>query len=191
MQNNNVFRWVCFGFAAVCTVAALWMLNDVRTKVNTRTEKLPELIENSRQATATLKELSQDIKDLRTLAGAATGNRDASFVRYATDVLTLIESEGKDCKILHGKSENTTGKVLNGVKKLVKGEDTPVPVEEWLRSARKEAVYRVFMAKSKQQLLHDLCTTTLGEPFLIENKEGQVQPLEEWVKERHEPSRQE
>lgn len=180
-MQNGYFKWLCLTFAVVCSLAALWMLNDVRVKVSNRTEKLPELIENSRKTTATLKELSQDIKDLRELAGAATGTRDASLVRYASEVLNLIEKEGKGSVIYAGQRDGASGKILGLAKRLTGSDDTKTPAEEWARGARKEALYLVFVCNSKKEILERLCRSTLSEPLIIETADGKSQTLHEWL----------
>ena len=115
-----MFRWACFGLAAVAAAILLWMLNDLRLEVKRTNaivaEHLPAVLANVKQGTETLAHLSKDIEGMRDLAGIAGGPRDRSLVVYADSVLDFLDQQ--------------KGQI--GLEKLVgKGLKDIVAVQDW------------------------------------------------------------
>jgi hypothetical protein len=160
-----MFRWVCVVLAAVAVGACLLMLNDIRVTAKTN---LLEIVEKTKVTATTLAEVSRDVKELRTLAGA-TGSRDKSFVVYANSVMEFIQTAGKGAKI-------GTGRKMKDA----------LPVDEWVAGARKEAIYLVFVEKKKAAILKRLCqTAVLHSDFYIQLPAAPPQKLEDWLKANH------
>ena len=116
-----------------------------------------------------LKELTTQVKELRELAGLQGGyQREA--VRYASGVLAKIES-------LAGRGVRVVTKGMGG-----KSE----PLEEWIIGARREALALVFMTKSKQAFLRELCQSlALNRPFHLRFATGEETPLADWLRANH------
>lgn len=169
-------KWLSFGLAAVAVAVLLLMLNDLRVQVRrsavTVNRNLPEILEKTRTSADTLAQVSNDIRQLRDLAGVAPeGAQDDRLVAYADAVLDLIENSG--------------GTV--GTKALIgDGLRDPAPAKEWAAGARKEAVWLTFRAKSRQELLTRLCETKFGSAWHMQPPGGgEPVPLEQWVKANH------
>ncbi|MCA9116394.1 MAG: hypothetical protein KDA79_15015 [Planctomycetaceae bacterium] len=147
-----------------------WMLNDLRLALRESTamlqDSLPQILENTRQSTETLASLSDDLKQLRDLAGSSTVPRDRSLVRFADGILDRVEQSG--------------GQI--GVNKLIgSGLKNVVPAAEWVTGARKEALWLTFRARSRRELLDRLCHSGFGSPWQIQFDEDKPQPLEDWL----------
>jgi hypothetical protein len=154
----------------VALVLVVILLFDLRTEFKrtgrTVNQHLPEILAKTQTSTDTLAKLSEDIRQLRDLAGA-TGPRDATLARYADDLLDRVES-ATDARI--------------GVEAIIgKGLKDTQPAEEWTVEARKEALYLTFAAKSREELLERLTKNKFGRDWLIQ--EGQSGPvrLREWL----------
>jgi hypothetical protein len=180
-MEARVFKWSCFGLALVFVGAMLWMLNDVRVEVKrtstTVNEHLPTMLANVKQGTEVLAALSKDIQKLRDLAGianTAAGTRDTSLVAYADSVLDFLETQ--------------KGQI--GLDKLVgKGLKDLVPVDEWARGARKEALWLTFRANSKHELLDRLGKNKFGAKWMFAPATGDPVPLIDFLKQNHPDSK--
>jgi hypothetical protein len=95
---GGIFPWACLVSGSLIAAVLLWLVNDVRVSVkeNIRTlnDNLPEILSNTKRSTATLAVLSEDIKNVRDLAGVANGGRDRSLVSYADGLLDTVEQSG-------------------------------------------------------------------------------------------------
>lgn len=177
--SRDVFRWVCLAAAVLAVAWIGWCVNDVRLELKrsaaTLNEHLPRILANTKSSTETLKVLSQDIKEVRDLAGVNTGSRDKSLVRYADSLLDLIEKQ----------------KANIGKKKLLgKTLKDPRPAAEWVVGARREAVYQSFRVHSKREMLEKLCTTAIaGRDFYIQFEGQTPQKLIDWAKANHPETR--
>ena len=163
-------RWLTFGVAVIAIVLFALLLNDLRLEFKRTAvavnENLPEILDKTRKSADTLAELSEDIKQLRDLAGA-TGPRDRSLVAYADAVLDAVEKSG--------------GTI--GLKSRIGREalrDTQ-PAMEWVTAARKEALWLTFNAKSKEELLTRLCETKFGSEWHIELPNQEPLALKDWL----------
>lgn len=170
-----MFRWTCFALAVATVAITLGMLNDLRVELRRTTamlnERLPQILERTKQSTETLAELSSDLRQLRDLAGA-TASRDKSLIAYADTVLDAIESS----------------KGLIGLEKTIgSGLKDESPAEEWVASARREAVWLSMTAKSKPDLLRHLCKNKFGSDWMIRVGEDKPRRLAEWVQETVSP----
>lgn len=164
-----MFRWSCFALAAVSIATTLWMVNDLRVEMRRTTgmlnERLPQILERTKQSTETLAELSTDLRQLRDLAGA-TAPRDKTLVAYADAVLDAIErSPG----------------VIGLEKTMGSGLKDEMPAKDWVTSARREAVWLSMTTKSKSDLLRHLCKNKFGSNWMIRVGDKKPEELEEWV----------
>jgi hypothetical protein len=165
-------RWFYPALAVLVSAAALWMLNDLRLQARRSTQtinaKLPEILDKTRLTADTLADLSRDVKKLRTLAGATDTVRDPALVDFATAVLDKVEA---------------TDATIGLMPKLIGHElkDT-LPAREWAVDARKEAVWLVFLAHSRQDLLDRLCRNKFGSDWYIQPKGQPPVPLAQWIR---------
>lgn len=173
-----MFRWSCFGLAAIVLGILLWMLNDVRVEVKrtsvTVNEHLPHVLANLKTSTDAVAKLAEDFKNLRNLAGvgaAGASARDGSLVAYADSMLDYLETQ-KGAKIGLDKI------VGSGLKDLE-------PIDDWLRGARKEALLLTFLVKSKKDVLDRLGKNKFGSKFYIAPASGEPMPLIDFVRKNH------
>src|SRR5262245_35259471 len=111
-----MFKWSCLGVAVVALLGLAWALNDIRVEIKRATRRvnedlpeilakartssdavssnLPDILERTRRSADTLAELSDDVRQLKDLAGMSATARDKGLVAYADSVLDLIESSG-------------------------------------------------------------------------------------------------
>ncbi len=166
----RALQWVYHALAIVAFVILIILLNDLRSEFRrtgkTVNEHLPEILEKTRTSTETLARLSEDIRQLRDLAGA-TGPRDATLAKYADELLDLIEAAA-DARI---GTEAIIGSALKDAR----------PAKEWTADARKEAVYLAFAASTRQELLERLTKNKFGREWLIQEANGQPVKLIEWL----------
>lgn len=191
-----MFKWTCLSVAVVFGLLLVWMVNDMRLEIRKSVQtvnndlpeivaksrevtqivhvNLPELVERTKKTTETLATLSEDVQQLRKLAGWTTGPRDETLTSYAIDLLQFIE--------------DSKGQI--GAKKLVgKGLDDPRPAREWARGAHREAMFDVLVrVRSKAELLERLGKTKLGRDWYM-RIDGKETPLIEWIKINHPPSK--
>src|SRR4051812_11201434 len=141
-----MFKWICLGVAMFFLVLLSWMVNDLRLQARhsgevvketgrTINQHLPDIVEKTRTTAETLAELSEDLRQLKELAGVAHTVRDKNLVSYATSLLDTVEASG--------------GQI--GVKKMLGGSGLKnlVPAKEWVVSARKEALVLAVLVRSK------------------------------------------
>ena len=169
-------NWLYFALAAVATAAVLLLLYDLRVQMKaasaTVNDKLPRILEKTEQSAETLATLSADIREIRDLAGLPQNSaHDRTIVRYADQVLDLIEKSG--------------GSV--GTRPLIGGADKlkdPVPAAEWVRGARKEALWQTLRVNSRDELLTRLGETKFGSAWHIQVGQEKPVPLADWVKQK-------
>jgi len=175
-SSPGPFSWACLTVATLALGYLCWAVEDLRQEAKTSGEAinahLPQILEKVDGSSATLKEVADDLKKLRDLAGAS-GPRDKSLALFADRLLDRLEE----------------ARLEIGVKKLI-GSDLkePVPAAAWVRNARKEAVWLTFRAKSKQELFERLCKNKFGSDWLVqppgdESKGQKPRPLAEWFAE--------
>jgi hypothetical protein len=171
-----MFKWISLALAAIVVIGLGWVVNDLRLEIKrtsqTVNEHLPAILENVQKSTDTLASLSEDLKQLRDLAGASGKTRDKTLVTYADSLLDLLETTtdaqiGLEKKVLGG-----------GLKSLM-------PVSEWVVDARKEALWLSFRASSKSELLTRLCENKFGSPWFIQFPGEEAVLLIEWLKANH------
>jgi hypothetical protein len=180
-----MFKWACLTVASIFLALLSWMLNDLRLEIrrsgevlheagDTVNQALPAIVDKTRLTTETLAELSEDIRQLKELAGVSASIRDKNLVAYATKVLQGIEESG-----------GTIGlkKSLGG-----RGLKNPVPAKEWVAGARKEAIFLTVLANSKADFLTRLTRNTFHSPWYIQFSEAEPQPLLDWLKARYPPT---
>ncbi len=169
--RSAALKWSCLTLVVLFAASLGWVLNDLRivikTSMQTLDENLPEILANTKKSTATLAVLSEDIRQLRDLAGVASGNRDRSLVVYADRLLDLIEASGGQVglqKIIFG----------GGLKELL-------PASEWVVAARKEGLWLSFRAKSKKELFERLTKTKFGAAWHIQFDNAEPTSLADWL----------
>lgn len=170
-NKSPLFQWVCLGVAVIGLVSLGWMINDLRLELkrgaSTVNEKLPEILASTKKSTDTLAQLSDDIKQLRDLAGISGQARDRSLVGFADQLLDAIESSG--------------GKVALNKKFFGSGLKDVIDAKEWVVAARKEAVLQTFRAKSKAEILKRLCKNKFGSDWMFQSGESEPIPLIDWL----------
>jgi hypothetical protein len=174
----RLFRWSCFGLAAIALGTLLWMLNDVRVEVKrtsvTVNEHLPHVLANLKTSTDAIAKLADDFKNLRNLAGiggAGATARDGSLVAYADSMLDFLEAQ-KGAKV--------------GLDKVIgPGLKDVEPIDDWLRGARKEALLLTFLVKSKKDILDRLGKNKFGSKFFFIPPAGEPVPMIDFVKKNH------
>lgn len=173
-MESRAFKWVALALAAVATGVVLWMLNDVRREMKQTNalvaEHLPQIMANMKQVTETMAHLSKDIESMRDLAGLGAP-RDRSLATYADALLDLLDRQ--------------TGAQI-GLEKLVGKElKDLVPVQEWVASARKEALWLTFRAKSKTDMLDRLAKNKFGSDWMFAPASGPPVKLVDFWKANH------
>lgn len=167
----RALQWAYHALAIVALVVLIFLLNDLRRQFHrtgdTVNEHLPEILEKTRASTETLARLSEDIRQLRDLAGA-TNARDATLAKYADELLDRIEAAG-DARI---GVEAIIGSSLKDAR----------PAREWTAEARKEAVYLAFAAASRDELLERLTKNKFGRDWLIQESQAAAPvKLSDWL----------
>lgn len=194
-----MFKWVCLGVGVAFLAAVLWMVNDIRTQVRRSGEvvhragevvnqDLPEIVRRSRETsevvsghmpqvvervdrtTEVMAELTEDVKQLKELAGLGKAPRDKGVVAYAEGVLKFIESSGGEVG-----TKKTVGTGLKNVR----------PAAEWAHEERREAVFLAVLGKSKQQMLDGIGKTKLGFSWYIQWPGKKPVRLVDWLRENH------
>ncbi len=197
--TGGAFKWLCLAVAVIFLSVLGWMVNDIRLQVRRSVntvqtagatinqelpsivakskqttdvvaEHLPEIVTKVQQTTETLAELSQDIRQLKELAGVSSTARDKSLVAYADSALDEIQQSG--------------GTI--GLKKTFgSGLKSELPAKEWVVGARKEALILTVLAKSKAELLERLSHNKFGSDWFIQIGEAEPLTLQAWLKEHH------
>ena len=151
-MEARVFKWSCFGLAAVACGFLLYLLYDLRNELKRTNETvnahLPQIVANVHTATATLAAVSKDINSFRDLAGLVDNEKERSLVVYADSILDFLESQPQGQIGL----AKITG---SGLKDLVSA-------AEWARDSRKEALWQTFRASTKQELLERMAKNKFG-----------------------------
>lgn len=146
------------------------VLDRVNEVTGTVSENLPEIVDRVDRTTEVLAELSEDIRQLKELAGISSNKRDENLVTYANGLLRVIEKSG--------------GQI--GVKKVVgSGLKNTSSAQEWAVSARKEALFLTLLVKSRKEMLTRLGKTKLGLNWYMELPGKSPVPLIDWLKEHH------
>src|SRR5688500_5378531 len=151
-------KWIYLGLAVAFCAALLLMLNDLRLQVRRGAEtvnsQLPEILDKTRKTADTMAVLSDDIRQLRDLAGAPDGVRDATLAAYADDLLDAVEASGATI----GLKPKLIGTELKET----------LPAREWVADARKEALWLTFRASSREEFLDRLCKNKFGSDWYIQ-----------------------
>ncbi|MCG8408686.1 MAG: hypothetical protein MI923_26070 [Phycisphaerales bacterium] len=166
-----MFKWSCLALAVVAMGFLGWMVNDLRTEIKQATvtvnTQLPEILNKTRDTAETVAVLAEDVRQVRDLSGAADIARDKTLVAYADRVLDLIEASG--------------GRVGLKKKLLGGGLKDVSPAEQWVVAARKEALWLVMRAKSREELLERLCKNKFGSDWHIQENNDKPVPLRDWI----------
>ncbi len=176
-----MLKWLYLSIAVIALIVFGLLLNDLRLELKrtarTVNEQLPEILDKSRRSADALAAVSDDIRQLRDLAGApAAGARDETLAAYADSVLDALEKS--DLSI--GLKPKLFGDALK---------DTQ-PAKEWVVAARKEGLWLTFRAKSKAELLDGLTKNKFGSDWYAQPPAGgEAVPLRDWLKANHPESR--
>ncbi|HVK11137.1 MAG TPA: hypothetical protein VM597_20375 [Gemmataceae bacterium] len=175
-----MFKWACLAVAAAFCSFLGWIAYDIRSQLtrsgNTVNEHLPAIVEKTHKTTETLAELSEDVRQLKELAGVTGTARDQNLVAYANSVIAQIEASGG----------------VIGLKKTLggKGLKDQVPAREWTVGARKEAVVLTALAKSKKELVTRLSKNKFGSDWMIQVGDQEPVALFDWLREHHPQSKE-
>jgi hypothetical protein len=170
-----MFKWACLAVAVLFCAFLGWIAYDIRSQLTrsgqTVNEHLPAIVEKTHKTTETLAELSEDVRQLKELAGMTSSARDQNLVSYANSALAQIESSGG----------------VIGLKKALggKGLKDQLPAKEWGVGARKEAVLLTALAKSKKELATRLAKNKFGSDWMIQIGDQEPVPLLNWLREHH------
>ena len=179
-MEARVFKWSCFGLAAVVCAVLLYLVNDMRQEIrrtnDTVNAHLPQILTNVNTATTTLAALSGDINSFRDLAGLAGSTpQDASLVAYADSIVDFLEQQPQ-------------GQI--GLQKLVgKGLKDVITSAEWARDSRKEALWLTVRASTKQELLERMAKNKFGSDWYFTAPGIEPMPLIEFLRLNHPASK--
>ena len=170
-RSRPGLRTAAYAVGLCVALLFAWLINDLRVQLRrtsaTVNEKLPSILEKTERSATALAELSEDVRQLRDLAGA-TGSRDATLAAYADAILDRLEASGL--------SIGTRGKLSGRL-------DDAQPAKEWVAAARKEALWLTFRAKSRSELLERLTRTKFGSEWHVQSPgpDATLQSLRAWV----------
>ncbi len=179
-MEARVFKWSCFGLAAIVCAVLLYLLDDTRKEIRRTNEAvnahLPQILANVNVATATLADVSKDINAFRDLAGLTGGGvQDRSLVVYADGILDFLEQQPQ-------------GQI--GLSKIVgKGLKDVITSAEWARDSRKEALWLTFRASTKKELLERLGKNKFGSDWYFTAPGIEPMPLIEFLRLNHTASK--
>jgi hypothetical protein len=192
-----MFKWVCLLSAIGVSAIGLWMLADLKRDAQAAIEKadalveheakpalasvnehLPQFLAEIEKVSATLGELSEDVRLIKSVVGI---NTDAatrgvrSLMEYANDLQRFLDAEAGD--------RNAVILVESVVGSDLTKKDT---LEEFLVGLSKEMTVILAAAKSKQEVLYRSTTSGIRrKPFYIQFPDSQPEPLEAWIRARH------
>lgn len=166
-MDNRLFRWACFAVGVAAVAILLWMIDDLRREAK-RTNaiidaQLPRILDNAKTATDTVAKLAKDIEAMRDLAGLSAP-ADRSLALYADALLDYLEAQPGQIGL---------------DKKLGSGMKDLLPVADWVRDARREALWLTFRASTKADLLDRLAKNKFGSPWYYVPPSGEPVPLAE------------
>jgi hypothetical protein len=195
--DRAMFKWICFLSAMGVSAVGLWMLADLKrdaqaaiqkadalmereakpalTNVN---EHLPQFLAEMQKVSATLGELSEDVRLIKSVVGintdaASRGVR--SLMEYANDLQRFLDTEAGD--------RNAVILVESVVGSGLSEKDT---LEEFLVGLSKEMTVILAAAKSKQEVLYRSTYSGIRrKPFYIQFPGSEPEPLEAWIRARH------
>jgi hypothetical protein len=192
-----MFKWVCLLAAIAVSGIGILLLADLKRDAQAAIQKADELIEREakpaltnvnehlpqflaemQKVSATLGELSEDVRLIKSVVGintdpASRGVR--SLIEYANDLQRFLESEAAD--------RNAIILVENVVGSDLTEKDT---VEEFLVGLSKEMTVILAAAKSRQEVLYRSTHSGIRrKPFYIRFPESEPEQLEAWIRARH------
>ena len=178
-MEARIFKWSCFGLAAVVCAVLLFLLNDMRTEIrrtnDTVNAHLPQILANVNAATQTLAAVSKDINSFRDLAGLVDTPQDRSLVVYADSILSFLEAQPE-------------GKI--GLSKIVgNGLKDVMTSAEWAHDSRKEALWLTFRAATKKELLDRLGKNKFGSDWYFTAPGIEPTKLADFLKANHPDSK--
>jgi hypothetical protein len=192
-----MFKWVCLLAALAVSAVGLWMLANLKRDAQAAIQKadalmereakpalanvnehLPQFLAEMQKVSATLGELSEDVRLIKSVVGidpdaASRGVR--SLMEYANDLQQFLDAEAgnRNAVIL---VENVVGSGLSE-------KDT---LEEFLVGLSKEMTVILAAAKSKQEVLYRSTYSGIRrKPFYIQFPDSEPEPLEAWIRARH------
>jgi hypothetical protein len=179
-MEARVFKWSCFGLAAVVCAVMIYMVDDMRRELRHTNETvnahLPQILSNVNAATTTLAAVSNDINAFRDLAGLAdAAGQDRSLVVYADSVLDFLGQQPQ--------GQIGLGKLVgNGLKDLI-------PSADWARDTRKEALWLTVRASTKQEVLERIAKNKFGSSWYFTAPGIEPITLIEFLRLNHSPSK--
>jgi len=191
-----MFKWTCLAVATAGLVAFLWMVNDMRLEVNrvgkmvekhlppilenaqdasvSVKERLPVILEETEKSVTTLAELTEDVRQFKELFGdMQDAKQNPKLAKHATSVLNLIDSQQEAAIGLEPTEEGGDVK-------------SPVPAQQWVKSARRDARFLNLITRSPGELMERLTTSKSGAPLYIQLANEAPKKLLDWVM-KHQP----
>jgi hypothetical protein len=192
-----MFKWVCLLSAIGISVIGLWMLADLKRDaqaaiqkvdalvgqeakpaLDTVNEHLPQFLAEMQKVSATLGELSEDVRLIKSVVGINTDGASRgvrSLMEYANDLQRFLDAEARD--------RNAVILVESVIGSGLTKKDT---LEEFLVGLSKEMTIILAAAKSKQEVLYRSTTSGIRrKPFYIQFPDSEPEPLEAWIRARH------
>jgi hypothetical protein len=192
-----MFKWVCLLTAIIVSAIGLLLLADLKRDATAAIQKadqlmeleakpaltnvnqhLPQFLAEMQKVSATLGELSEDVRLIKSIAGinsesASRGVR--SLLEYANDLQRFLDAEAAN--------RNAVILVESVVGSDLSQKDT---VEEFLVGLSKEMTVILAAAKSKQEVLHRATHSGIRrKPFYIKFPDSEPEPLQAWIKSKH------
>ena len=173
-----MWKWCAFAVATVAVVAFGWMVNDARLEVKETTAEvrrsLPQILKNTERTSETLLAVSEDVRQLRELAGITDKPRDRTLAPYADSMLDFVAASEAQIGLM----PKLFGSKLKEV----------VPADEWVVGARKEAIWLAFRARSRREMLYKLTVNIYGSDWYIQFGDDEPIKLRDWLLAEHDLS---
>lgn len=211
-----MFKWYCLGVAVVALLVFGWMVNDMRLEIKHGAarvnEQLPQILDNTRQATTTVNEkLPRIVERVDQTTKTVSDSLPGLLAKAETTAETVAElsEDVKEFKVLwSGLNPQAQDAGLlryaTGVLKLIGSQDAvigtekvfgkelsnPQPAKDWAAATGKEAAGLAVVCKSRPEVLTSLCRTKFRSQWLIQFPGKPPVPLIDWVKQNHPESRE-
>lgn len=196
-MSSGLFRWACFGAAAVFGVALLYLVWDLKRDVTASldaaqetigeanaavavvNQELPQIVKEVKRGSETLSGVAKDVELIKSVAGIQADQTRGvrGLAVYANEVQQVLASqtEGQNATIM---IEEIFGSDLKDVESA----------EEFLVGLSKEMVAIILpLAKSNQEILYRVCHSSppRRKPFFIRFGDAEPVRLEEFLKKHH------
>lgn len=196
-RGSNMFKWVCLLAAIAISAIGLFLLADLKRDAEAAIQKadqlvereakpaltnlnehLPQFLAEMQKVSATLGELSEDVRLIKSIVGInsdAASHGVRSLMEYANDLQRFLDAEAAN--------RNAVVLVENVVGSELTQKDT---VEEFLVGLSKEMTVILAASKPKQEVLYRATYSSIRrKPFYIKFPDSEPEPLEAWIRSTH------